>query len=90
MLLRRVRKHVASENWFAVCVDFVIVVVGVYVGIEVSNWNEARQEEVRAEEYLERIRDDLVNDQTSLAQKRTFWASVIEYGAAAITHAETG
>lgn len=90
MLLRRVRKHVADENWFAVCVDFVIVVVGVYVGIEVSNWNEARQEEVRAEEYLERIRDDLVNDQTSLAQKRTFWASVIEYGEAAITHAETG
>ncbi len=53
LLLRRIKHHVVNENWFAVFVDFVIVVVGVYVGIEVSNWNEARQEEARATEYLE-------------------------------------
>lgn len=90
MLLRRIKQHVANENWFAVFVDFVIVVVGVYVGIEVSNWNEARQEDARAEEYLERIRADLVSDQDAAVARREFWAGVIDYGEAAIRHAETG
>lgn len=90
MLLRRVRHHVANENWFAVFVDFVIVVVGVYVGIEVSNWNEARQEDQRSIEYLERIRADLVHDRRSASERRRFWTEVREYGEAAIKHAETG
>lgn len=89
MLLRRIKHHVVSENWFAVLVDFVIVVVGVYVGIEVSNWNEARQEEGHSREYLERIRADLVQDRQSTLDRRRFWTQVIEYGEAAIRHAET-
>ena len=40
MLLRRVTEHVKSQNWFAVWLDFVIVVVGVFLGIQIGNWNE--------------------------------------------------
>lgn len=90
MLLRRIKHHIVNENWFAVFVDFVIVVVGVYVGIEVSNWNEARQEDDRSQEYLERIRADLVSDQSAAQARQVFWGRVIEYGEAAIRHAETG
>ncbi|MEM7430509.1 MAG: hypothetical protein AAF351_01090 [Pseudomonadota bacterium] len=42
MLLRRITQHVKTQNWFAVGIDFVIVVVGVFIGIQVSNWNDAR------------------------------------------------
>ncbi|MEM7491908.1 MAG: hypothetical protein AAF296_00915 [Pseudomonadota bacterium] len=42
MLLRRITKHVKAQNWFAVFLDFCIVVVGVFIGIQVANWNEAR------------------------------------------------
>ena len=44
MLLRRITKHVKDQNWFAVGIDFFIVVVGVFMGLQVSNWNDARQE----------------------------------------------
>ena len=47
MILRRVTQHVKGENWFAVGLDFVIVVVGVFIGIQVANWNEARLENIR-------------------------------------------
>ena len=33
MLLRRVMEHVRDQNWAAVAIDFVIVVVGVFIGI---------------------------------------------------------
>jgi hypothetical protein len=36
MLLRRVIEHVTSQNWTAVALDFVVVVVGVVIGIEVA------------------------------------------------------
>ena len=37
MILRRITEHVKAQNWFAVAIDFVIVVVGVFIGIQVSN-----------------------------------------------------
>jgi hypothetical protein len=49
---------VKAQNWTAIAIDFVIVVTGVFIGIEVSNWNAARAEAAQQEVYLERLRDD--------------------------------
>lgn len=37
MMLRRVIEHVKNQQWTAVGIDFVIVVIGDFVGIQVSN-----------------------------------------------------
>ncbi|MEM9172329.1 MAG: hypothetical protein AAGA84_06450 [Pseudomonadota bacterium] len=44
-----------DHDWFAVWVDFVIVVIGVFIGLQVANWNEARQERQRASYYVDRL-----------------------------------
>jgi hypothetical protein len=44
MILRSLTKHVKDQNWFAVWIDFAIVVVGVFIGIQVANWNGDRLE----------------------------------------------
>jgi len=62
VLLRRVTKHIKTQNWFAVFVDFVIVVVGVFVGLQVQDWNESRKE--RAQEGL--LMDRLLVETQSL------------------------
>lgn len=59
MLLGRIIEHVRAQNWTAVGIDFVIVVVGVFVGIQVSNWNDARRERLLERQYLARIASDL-------------------------------
>lgn len=56
MLLRHVTQHVKAQNWFAVGLDFVIVVVGVFIGIEVANWNEERSARAELEEQLAGLR----------------------------------
>ncbi len=58
MILRRITEHVKDQNWFAVGVDFVIVVIGVFIGIQVSNWNAARQDRVQQALVETRLRDD--------------------------------
>ena len=59
MLLRRITKHVKDQNWFAVGLDFLIVVIGVFVGLQVANWNDARADRVSERSYLERLSTDL-------------------------------
>ncbi len=59
MILRRLTEHVKAQNWFAVAIDFVIVVVGVFIGIQVSNWNAARADRVSERHYLAQLRQDL-------------------------------
>ncbi|MEM7327346.1 MAG: hypothetical protein AAF437_01325 [Pseudomonadota bacterium] len=61
MLLRRITKHVKDQNWFAVGLDFLIVVIGVFIGIQVANWNEARQESLQADLAMERIVEDIAS-----------------------------
>jgi len=59
MILRRVIQHVKEQNWTAIAIDFAIVVIGVFVGIQVSNWNAARVEQRDARDALQRLEEDL-------------------------------
>ena len=62
MLLRRITKHVKDQNWFAVGIDFIIVVIGVFIGIQVANWNNARSDAQREQQVLVELLDDLRQD----------------------------
>ncbi len=54
MLLRRMIKHVEEQNWVAIGIDFVIVVSGVFLGIQLGNWNEGRADQRAYEQAVER------------------------------------
>jgi len=62
MILRRVIQHVKMQEWTAIWIDLVIVVVGVFIGIQVSNWNAARADDIRAQTYLVQINENLNSD----------------------------
>jgi hypothetical protein len=59
MILRRVIEHVKAQNWLAVALDFVIVVIGVFIGIQVSNWNNAAAERQKTALVVGALRKDL-------------------------------
>lgn len=59
MILRRFIEHVKAQNWTAVALDFIIVVLGVFVGLQVSNWNDARSNDAIAAGHLAEIAEDL-------------------------------
>jgi len=59
MLLHRLAVHVKTQNWFAVWLDFLIVVVGVVLGFQITAWNEQRADRALEAEYLQRIGDEL-------------------------------
>lgn len=59
MLLRRVTEHVKAQNWTAVALDFAIVVIGVFVGLQVNNWNEVRKDIIDERIFLARLHGDI-------------------------------
>lgn len=60
MLLRRMTQHVKAQNWFAVGLDFVIVVVGVFIGIQVANWNTERIDRTEEAAFLYALQQDVL------------------------------
>jgi hypothetical protein len=90
MLLRRVIQHVKRQEWTAIAIDFVIVVVGVFIGVQAANWNEARADASRARSYLERIGGDLEADLANYDNRIRFWARVSQYGRTGLDHADSG
>jgi len=76
MILTSVTKHVNEQNWFAVFVDFIIVVVGVFVGLQVSNWNQTQQDRVTESQYIERIQQDLLATEKDMLGRRNYFGQV--------------
>lgn len=90
MILRRVIDHFKKQEWTAIFLDFVIVVLGVFVGLQVNNWNETRADHAREESYLMRLRDDLILDQQTAQDRLKFWREVREFGQTGLAYAKTG
>ena len=59
MILRRIISHLRKQEWTAIAIDFLIVVLGVFVATQVTNWNEEREARARAAVYSERLAGDL-------------------------------
>lgn len=70
MLLRRITKHTKDQNWTAVAIDFAIVVLGVFLGMQVSNWNEARQDRTEERSLLVRLLDESIELQGARESER--------------------
>ena len=77
MLLRRITEHVKAQNWTAVALDLVIVVVGVFIGIQVANLNEARKETELAETTLEYLQEDFVSINETATSAAAFYENTI-------------
>jgi len=61
MILRRVIAHFRKQEWTAIFLDFLIVVLGVFVGLQVNNWNEGNADRRREIAYLQRLHDDVAS-----------------------------
>jgi hypothetical protein len=68
MIPRRVAEHAKAQNWFAVTLDFFIVVIGVFIGIEVANWNQTRQDRQEERRYYGQLLLDLKGDLKTFSQ----------------------
>ena len=58
MIIRRLAGALREQNWFTVVLEVMIVVVGIFIGLQVDGWNEVRKKQQNIEAQLLRIADD--------------------------------
>jgi hypothetical protein len=88
MMLRRVIEHVRKQEWTAVGIDFLIVVLGVFIGIQVSNWNQARVDRDKSTAYRQRLVHELQFNAHQFRQQTAYYKSVKRHGLAALASLE--
>ena len=88
MVIRRIREHVAAQNWFAVGIDLGIVVLGVLIATQVSNWNEARIETEQSRSYRARLIGELDFNARQYRHQITYYRQVRGHGLAALAMVE--
>ncbi len=59
MILRRLSQSLKEQNWTAIVIEFVLLVSGVFLGIQVSNWNADRELRKKSATFTERLTADL-------------------------------
>ncbi len=62
MILRQLTQALRRQDWGTVLVEILIVVLGVFIGIQVANWNEWRLERDLEWRYLTRLEAALSSD----------------------------
>ena len=88
--LQRLVQALREREWSAIAIDFIIVVVGVFLGLQVDNWNQDRNDRSRAQAYLLRLHNDLASGIEAQAASTAFVTQASRYADQALAHAEQG
>ena len=78
MLLRRFSAHVRKENWFAVFLDLIVVVVGLFIGLQIDTWWEGQKEARLEGAYLLEIQEDFELNKSVLEQMTARLEEIIQ------------
>lgn len=81
MILRRLSQSLKEQNWTAIWIEFILLVSGVFLGMQVSNWNAEREINKKAAIFTERLKADLRNE-------AFFYQYMIEYNQDVLASAE--
>ncbi|NIS90638.1 MAG: hypothetical protein GTN98_11270 [Woeseiaceae bacterium] len=72
MILRNLAEALRNQNWFTVVLEIMIVVIGIFLGLQANDWNQGRKDRALEVRYLERLQADLEKDLGRLESSEYF------------------
>lgn len=61
MILQRISNSIRKQDWVTVLMETLIVVLGVFLGLQVNNWNDASRQQAREAYVLSELSQDIEN-----------------------------
>jgi len=80
MLPSRLRNYVENQNWTAIVIELLVVVLGVFIGLQVDNWNQTRIEQNTVKSYYHRLIEDLRTNAESFQARQDYYRKVQSHG----------
>ena len=78
MLLRRFMENIRDQNWLAVWLDFIIVVVGIFLALQATEWQQDRENRALEIKHLKRLEQSIEANIQTLEKAAGLQASLIE------------
>lgn len=69
MIFRRVKAHIEKENWFAVFIDFLIVVLGILLAFQITNWSDTQKASKNEQAIMTRLELDFASHEEKLLER---------------------
>lgn len=89
MILRRITANFRRQDWTAVVVELLIVVLGVFIGLQAQEWATAHAEQQRADVLLQQVRGDLDSERLNLKTYMAYQQVTADYARTAIKGLES-
>lgn len=80
MILRRLTENLKQQHWTAIGIELVIVVLGVFLGMQVSNWNEERVARAQERSNLLQLRAEMANNRLVIEYQVRYVERVVAGG----------
>lgn len=78
MILRKLADAIREQNWFTVVLEILIVVVGIFIGLQVDDWNEARKNQAKEYARLVGLHENVVTTLEDLREEREAISGAVE------------
>lgn len=75
MFVRRLTTSLKEQHWMTIVIELVIVIIGVFVGNQVSNWNEARIERLQTQRMLAQLRPEIASQLEFFRTARDYYGT---------------
>lgn len=90
MILRRLSEAFRKQDWFTVLIETLIVVFGVFIGLQVNNWNYARAERAQETELLRALHQEIETSMRLTEQKADAIRQVVAASKRSLDFLEAG
>ena len=84
MIYKRVAARLRAQDWAAITIELGIVIVGVFIGTQVANWNEERLERREAQRMLIRLKPELDSLADFYVSMRVYYRTTRAYATTAL------
>jgi hypothetical protein len=85
MILARLLRSFREHDWFTAFVELLLLIVGIFAGVQLDRWNEERLDWKRAEEYRQQLISDLQVERSYVDMLIAYHEQVRDFAMVALT-----
>lgn len=78
MILQRLASAIRHQNWSQIITEILIVVIGIFLGLQVTDWNEERKTQIVKNETLHNLTNDFREIYIQSKERTDFHRSIAE------------
>jgi hypothetical protein len=79
MIFKRAVAKLRAQDWVAISIELAIVIIGVFIGIWVANWNQERVEKDETRKMLVQLKPELLGLRQLSSNNRKYYAVTGRY-----------